>query len=91
MQITNFDMIRAIDKEKPVFYADLTHAMVLVQIDYQVVSDTNLRIVGGGAIDPFPVIPCVGAPCPRAIGFRQLQQQEMVAFFVGIPQITELP
>jgi hypothetical protein len=90
VQINNYDLIRAIDQEKPVFYADLTHAMVLVQIDYQILPGSAVRIVGGGAIDPFPLIPCLDSACPRAIGYRQLQPNEMVAFFVGIPTVTDL-
>ena len=98
--VNNIGMINALDNEIPVFYADTTHAMILVQIDYIPVSPNSVQIVAGYAIDPFPRLgpcppygwnsPCPG-PNPTAIGFRQLQQNELTALFAGIPRVTNLP
>lgn len=78
-EVSNLEIVRALNAEIPVFYGDRTHAMVLVQADY-VPSPAGPQIRGGWAIDPWP------KPGTReAIGFRQLQQGELQAFFVGIP------
>jgi hypothetical protein len=78
-EVNNTDIIAALKSETPVFYADTTHAMILVQADYYPVYGVPY-IVGGGAIDPWPA----------TLGFRLLQQNELTALFVGIPTIQEL-
>jgi hypothetical protein len=84
MQVTNVDIIRALDNEVSVFYGDSTHAMVLVQTDY-IIGPTGMPVIlGGGAIDPYPN-PATGV----AWGFRPLQPNEMQGFFAAIPRITE--
>jgi len=95
IQVRNSDIVSALTNETPVFYADLTHAMVLVQADYVSQGFGQPIILGGGAIDPEPrSCPPFGTPCfPLvATGFRQLQRVEMIGMFVGIPlRIESLP
>lgn len=82
MQVSNVDIIRALDNEIPVFYGDTTHAMVLVQTDYVIGPDGMPNIIGGGAVDPYPN-PATGA----AWGFRPLQPNEMRALFAALPTV----
>lgn len=88
-QVSNQDILNALQAEKPVFYADLTHAMVLVQADY-VYSPFAVgpQVMAGGAIDPEAcMVPCApfGQLCPVATGFRPLLPVELTGMFAAIP------
>jgi hypothetical protein len=80
-QVSNVDILNALEHEIPVFYGDTTHAMVLVQGDY-VQTPSGPNILAGGAVDPYPN-PVTGV----AYGFRQLQPNEMRALFAAIPSV----
>jgi hypothetical protein len=95
IRAANADVVNALTNETPVFYADLTHAMVLVQADYGPSPVGQPAILGAGAIDPAPrQRGPLGQPCYplAATGFRPLQRNELAGMFVGVPlRIDVLP
>ncbi|MEO8130058.1 MAG: papain-like cysteine protease family protein, partial [Bryobacteraceae bacterium] len=79
-QVSNADIVGALADEKPVFYADANHALILVQTDY-IAALPQPIIVAGWAIDPYP---------GPNFGFRQLQPSEMQASFAAIADVRDV-
>jgi hypothetical protein len=90
-QVNNAMILNAIKNEIPVFYGDKTHAMIIVQADYQM-GPFGPQIIAGGALDPYPysLFPfCPPAPYDcNGPGFRNLQPNELIGMFVAIPSVT---
>lgn len=80
-QVSNIDIVAALTQEKPVFYCDQTHAMVLVQVDY-INTPSGVDILAGGVIDPWPA----------SFGFRALDpnQGELAGSYVAISDVTDV-
>jgi uncharacterized protein (TIGR03437 family) len=82
VQVTNADVINALIAEKPVYYGDETHAMILVQADYiESLPGFQPTVLAGWVIDPWPA----------NLGFRQLMPHEMSARFLAVTTIRDLP
>jgi uncharacterized protein (TIGR03437 family) len=81
LQVTNADVVNALANEKPVYYGDDTHAMILVQVDYfDNPPPLQPTIVAGWVIDPWPL----------SLGFRQLQPNELSARFLAVSTVTDV-
>lgn len=76
-EVNNQMIVDAIAEEKPVFYADRTHAMVVVQLDYAE-TPGGPAISSAWVIDPYP---------GPNYGYRRAQLSELQAFFVAIPSV----
>lgn len=89
-QVDNAAIVRALSNGVPVFYGDATHAMVLVQADYQP-TVPEPTIIAAAAIDPYPYD--LAPYCPPAPyfchgpGFTPLFQSELHAMYAAIPSI----
>lgn len=78
-QVSDNDVLNALAADQPVFYADATHAMILVQADYTATPfGPNVR--AGWAIDPWPL----------SLGFRQLQPHELLATYLAIATVEDI-
>lgn len=92
-QVNNADIVNAIANDIPVFYADQTHAMVLVQTDYRP-TPYGPQIMAGVAVDPAPRMPVFQFSCPpnplpcvSPVGARALAPGELVGSFAAIPNV----
>ncbi len=78
-QVSDTDVLNALAADQPVFYADATHAMILVQADYTN-SPFGPYVRAGWAIDPWPL----------SLGFRQLQPHELQATYLAIATVEDI-
>lgn len=79
-QVNNQDIVDSLAAEKPVFFGNQTHAMILVEAHY-VQSPPGPQVLAAWAIDPYPGF---------QFGFRRLQIEEMRAMFAAISELREI-
>ena len=89
--LTSPEIFESLANERPVFYGDLNHAMLLVGAVHQgpVPLWGQSWVLDPTPVSPFPPGP-ITMPGGRAVGLRALQPVEMNAFFAALVQVSPM-